>query len=188
MRRFVIGLAILAALAGALLAPLPADDWTRIVTAITIRQPVAQVYDYVTTPGHWPQWHPSSLAVSGAVDHSLLVGERATEDFLVAGRRGRAVWTVIAREAPARWEIEGEVDGRKASVITYTLAQAGAGTRFQRELAYRSPNLLFALLNRLQIRARIEAESSLALERLKQVLEGGQAADATAAPGPQPSR
>jgi hypothetical protein len=37
--------------------------------------------------------------VSGAIDHSLKVGEQVTEDFRVAGRRGRARWTVIERAA-----------------------------------------------------------------------------------------
>lgn len=185
MKKLVIALAIVAALAGVMLAPLPFDDSTHIVTTTTIEQPIAQVYEYVTTPRNWPQWHPSSVAVSGAADHSLALGERATEDFVVAGRRGRAVWTVIAREAPSRWRIEADVDGRKAGVITYMLTQEGAGTRFVRELAYRSPNLLFALLNRAHIRGEIEAESAEALRRLKQVLEGGlRAARAQGSPRP----
>jgi hypothetical protein len=67
--------------------------------------------------------------------------------------------------------IAGEVNGRHAGAVTYTLASAGAGTRFDRELVYASPNLLFAALNRLGIRAKIESESAEAVRRLKQVLE-----------------
>jgi len=66
----------------------------------------------VTTAGNWPQWHPSSLDVSGAVDHSGLPGEQVTEQFLVAGRRGSVTWTVRERQAPYRWMINGVIHGR----------------------------------------------------------------------------
>jgi hypothetical protein len=38
-------------------------------------------------------------------------------------------------------------------MITYMLTQEGMGSRFVRELVYRSPNLFFALPNRVSIRA-----------------------------------
>ncbi len=56
-------------------------------------------------------WHPSSLGVSGATDHSLEPGEEVTQEFLVVGRRGRAVWTVRERVYPRRWVIDGRVEG-----------------------------------------------------------------------------
>jgi hypothetical protein len=46
--------------------------------------------------------------VSGTTDHPLDLDEQVTEDFLVAGRRGRVVWTVVVGEAPERWVIAGE--------------------------------------------------------------------------------
>jgi uncharacterized protein YndB with AHSA1/START domain len=171
MKRLMIALAVLAVAVGALFAPLPFEDETRIVTSTAIDRSPAQVYAYVTTPGNWPKWHPSSLGVSGETDHPLALGEAATEDFVVAGHRGRAKWTVTLRETPSRWRIEAEVDGRKAGVITYTLTEEGTSSRFVREFVYRSPNLLFALLNRLSIRAQVEAESAEALRRLKRVME-----------------
>ena len=39
---------------------------TRVTTTTEISRPVEEVFDYLTTPGNWPRWHPSSLAVSGA--------------------------------------------------------------------------------------------------------------------------
>lgn len=70
---------------------------TRIFTSTIIHRPIDLVFDYVTTPGNWPRWHPSSLAVTGATDHSLAVGEQLEETFRVAGRSGRVVWTVTER-------------------------------------------------------------------------------------------
>ena len=62
---------------------------TRICNSIQIRQPIEQVFDFITTPGNWPQWHPASVSVGGNVDHSLLPGEAIMENISVAGHRGQ---------------------------------------------------------------------------------------------------
>jgi hypothetical protein len=100
------------------------------------------------------------------------VGEQCTEAFLVAGRRGSAVWTVRERSVPHRWVIAGEIVGRDScGIITYTLTSKNGGTQFEREFVYPAPNLLFRLLNTLFIRRRVQGESDLALQQLKQALE-----------------
>jgi uncharacterized protein YndB with AHSA1/START domain len=144
---------------------------TRIYTKTSIRRPAEQVYNYVTTPGTWPKWHPSSLKVTGAIDHSLALGEQVAEDFLVAGRRGRVVWTVREREAPRRWLIQAEVEGGGGGTVAYTLTPDGDATLFEREFIYRTPGPLFKLLDVLYMRRRIEGESEQALRNLKRVLE-----------------
>src|SRR5262249_24724679 len=106
----------------------------RVYTSATIARPITHVFEYVSTPGKWPEWHPSSLGVTGAADHSLEVGEQCTESFLVAGRRGQVVWTVRERVAPSRWVIEGVVQkSGGGGTITYTLAPVEGGTSFERE-------------------------------------------------------
>jgi uncharacterized protein YndB with AHSA1/START domain len=145
---------------------------TRIYTTATIACPLEALFDYVTTPAHWPEWHPSSLGVSDSADHSLLVGERVTERFLVAGRRGSVVWTVAEREAPQRWVIVGAIEGASSGgTITYTLTQRADGVFFEREFVYPAPNALFAILDTLIVRRRIQAESEQATRRLKTKME-----------------
>ena len=171
-RTLAIAAAVLVA-AGAVLwfAP-PLQPDTRIVNAVTIARTPQQVFDYVTTPANWPRWHPSSLAVRGATDHPLAVGESVIEDFLVAGRRGTVTWTVTAREAPVRWSIDGRnADSRGGGSVTYTLRPEGEGTRFTRDFSYRMPNLLAAILDDLYVRVRVAAESAEAVSRLKAALE-----------------
>ena len=174
MKHWPIGAVAAAILVLTALGPLPFDERTTIRHEVVIGQPPELVFAYVTTPASWPRWHPSSIAVSGMVDHSLQRGEQVTEEFLVAGYRGRAVWRVLARDAPRRWMIEGEVGGRRAGHVTYRLAPDDGGTRFEREFVYPSPHLVFLVMNRLRIRARVEAESAEAVRRLKQVLEAAQ--------------
>ena len=147
---------------------------TRISTTTEIAQPVERVYEFVTTPGTWPEWHPSSLGVSGDIDHSLAVGEQVTEEFFVAGRRGTVIWTVTEREIPRRWTIEGTITTSKGGggTITYQVAPSGTGARFQRDFVYAMPNPLYALLDALILRRRVRNESVEALRRLKAALEG----------------
>ncbi len=144
---------------------------TYIYTTIQIQTPIERAFDYVTTPGNWPQWHPSSLGVSGATDHSLEPGEQVTEEFRVAGRRGRVVWTVRERKAPRRWVIDGWVEGGGSGTIIYALTPHLEGTTFERDFVYAMPNPLLAVLDWLVLRRRVEAESTEALRRLKGVLE-----------------
>ncbi len=145
---------------------------TRIYKTIRINLSIEEVFDYATTPGNWPDWHPSSLGVSGATDHSLEPGEQVTEKFRVAGRRGQVVWTVREREAPRRWTIAGEIEGGGGSgTITYTTTRREGATLFERDFVYEMPNPLLALLDRLVLRRRVEAETGEALRRLKDVLE-----------------
>jgi hypothetical protein len=82
---------------------------SRVLSRPTIARSPEEVFSYVTTPGHWPEWRPASLGVTGATDHSLLVGEEVRESFLVAGRRGRAQCIVAAREEPGRRVILGQL-------------------------------------------------------------------------------
>lgn len=145
---------------------------TRIRNTVRIERPIEQVFEYVTTPAHWPEWHPASINVRDATDHSLEVDEQVTEEFRAAGRRGSVIWTVRERDAPRRWVIHGELSRGGSGWITYALTPEGGGTRFERELVYNLPDPLWRLLDRVVLRWRMRRESAAALRRLKAVLEG----------------
>lgn len=144
-----------------------------ISTTIRIERPVEEVFAYVTTPESWLDWHPSSVRITGDTDHSLLVGEKVTEEFVVAGRSGQVTWTVTDREVPKRWTISGHVHNAGGGDIAYSLTPDADGTLFVREFTYKMENWILSLLNWLLIRRRIEKESMEALRRLKSVLETG---------------
>jgi uncharacterized protein YndB with AHSA1/START domain len=144
---------------------------TRIYNSIQIRQPIERVFDFITTPANWPQWHPASLSVSRNADHSLLKGEAVTEDISLAGRRGQVTWSVRERSAPRRWLIDGKGKDAGRATITYTLTPHPDGTNFERELVYTMPNALLTVLDWLIIRSRMKADSAEALQGLKRMLE-----------------
>lgn len=145
---------------------------SEIVSTVVINRPVAKVFDYVTTPANWLAWHPSSVRVSGATDHSLEVGEQVQEDFIVAGRAGGIVWTVIEREAPTGWAIEGHVHRAGGGIIRYSLIAEGQATRFVRNFTYTMDNAFLSILDVLFVRRRIRSESGEALTALKAALDG----------------
>jgi hypothetical protein len=143
----------------------------RIVTTTHINVAMEELFDFLTTPGNWPRWHPSSLGVRGAVDHSLDAGEQVTEDYRVAGQNGTAVWTVRERAAPVRWVIDGVAENGSAAIITYTLTGDAHGTQFQRELIITKLPAAGTKADPATFQKAVEAESSEALRRLKRVLE-----------------
>jgi uncharacterized protein YndB with AHSA1/START domain len=144
---------------------------TRVVASIEIGAPIERVFDYATTSGNWPCWHPVSRAVSGATDHSAAPGERITEEIETGGRRWRAFWTVVERTPPHRWVIEGAAEGGGSATLTYRLTPRDGGTHFERELVYRMPNRWLAVIDVLVIRRRMAAQSAEALRRIKDILE-----------------
>ncbi|AKC72379.1 hypothetical protein MB84_12670 [Pandoraea oxalativorans] len=166
---FLLGAVAIVALLS--LLPLPFERQTHVVTVVTLRAPPQAVYDYVTTPANWPKWHPASLAVQGVTDHPLTVGEEVAEEFRLAGRHGILHWKVVEAKPPFEWRIEGEVNRRPSGAVRYTLTPDGTGTRFRRDFMYRTPNLLFLILDPVFIGPRMRAESAQGASQLEQVFE-----------------
>ena len=178
MQRAIVGIVVLA---GVLLAvvflPLPwPDRWvgTHLVNAVEVSAPPPRVFAYVATPANWPRWHPASRAVRGVVGRTPGVGESVVETFEIAGRRDEATWTTVELDPPRRWRFTASATGGGHAEIAYTLTPAGDGTRFVREVAYRGPNLAFAILDRLKIRAIMASDSAAALANVKRDVEAAQ--------------
>jgi uncharacterized protein YndB with AHSA1/START domain len=145
---------------------------TRIFTTIHISCPINQVFEYLTTPDKWSEWHPSVHFVKGATDHSLKVGEQVTENYSQAWCRRCVVWTVVEREELRRWIIDGiDSEGNDAGRVAFTFKQATNGTLFEREFTYQISNIFSAFLDWLIFCPRKKAESAEALRRLKEHLE-----------------
>ncbi|MDM8356835.1 SRPBCC family protein [Pandoraea communis] len=168
-RAFLFVLGAVALLALLSLLPLPFERQTRVVNTVTLSAPPQIVYDYATTPSHWPKWHPASVTVQGATDHPLKVGEEVAEEFRLAGRHGIIHWKVAGANPPLEWRIEGEVNRRPSGEVRYRLTPDGTGTRFERDFIYRTPNLLFLILDPIFIGPRMRAESAQGAKQLEHI-------------------
>lgn len=140
-----------------------------IRTSVVINQPLERVFEFVIRACRQSQWR---WTASPADSPPPTVGDSFTEDFLVAGKRGRITWTVREFRPPHRWVLSGVCpDGGTATMI-YGFWAAPGGARVKRELSYNVPALMDGLGDFLTLRNRIQAESADALRRLKHVVEG----------------
>ena len=53
---------------------MPTDTYS-----VIIKKPIEMVFNYVTTPGWWPIYHPTSKKVEPFVTHSLQIRESTVD-------------------------------------------------------------------------------------------------------------
>lgn len=129
-----------------------------------INAPLATVYDYVTQPDRWHEWHPTSLGAETGTSGSLGAGSRFTEMIDLLGVRVPMSYRVQIARRPDEFECvftSLAVDGS----IHYFLQPFRDGTLFKRVLTYET-ELQLATLHE-----RMHELSAIALDRLKQRLE-----------------
>lgn len=140
---------------------------TLLRQSIDIPAPPAAVYDYVTRPLRWKEWHHSSLAVQEVADESLVAGRRFEEDVNAGGRRRHLAWMVEESRAGQRWRASAYMEDGSTVRLTYEFEADGAGTRFTRTLEYVLAPRLLRWMNDLFLWKRVERESQAALARLR---------------------
>ena len=129
-----------------------------------INAPLETVYDYVTQPDRWHEWHPTSLGAETGTSGSLGAGSRFTEMIDLLGVRVPMSYRVQIARRPDEFKCvftSVAVDGS----IHYFLQPFRDGTLFKRVLTYET-ELQLATLHE-----RMHELSAIALDRLKQRLE-----------------
>ncbi|WP_226477531.1 SRPBCC family protein [Pseudomonas sp. MWU16-30323] len=129
-----------------------------------IQVPIETVYDYVTQPDRWHEWHPTSLGADTGTTGSLPTGHRFTETIDLLGVQVPMSYRVQIALRPREFKTAFTslaVDG----CIHYFLQAQGNGTLFTRVLTYETELQLTTL------HARMIALSNQALDQLKQRLE-----------------
>ena len=118
---------------------------TKLVSA-TIARPPDEVFDWVTTPGFWPQCSPITLSVeTNEPWRPLREGDHCREHVRVLAWRGHFDLKVEVLERPFRCVLTGAVAGdsvlsrlavHEHARVEYTLSEENGGTRITRELTY----------------------------------------------------
>ena len=136
----------------------------------------ARLYDYVTQPWRWHEWHPSSRSAQASVQ-VLHVGDEFDE-VVALQPLSPLPWTlrrathyrVLAATPSICWEAEGRMrDGWLR--LRYEFAAIGGGSRFRRTLSYDASGLsrmLLPLLRRRTAELSLIAMTNLA-RRMQQV-------------------
>ena len=171
MRKYALAIAGAALLALGAALVISSNSESRVVSSVRIHREIADVFDFFTTPKNWPRWHPASISVAGATDHSLAIGEEVSEEIRAGSGKVDAVWRVTARDAPHLWRFEGSPAGDARVTITYRLRMDGSETVFERDMQYQFNRLWLRVLDPLFIRCHMERESQQAVSNAKQILE-----------------
>lgn len=138
---------------------------------VSISAPPLAVYDYVTRPALWHEWHPASLGAQDHARQSLRQGERFEEDIRSAGFKRHLTWQVLDSRAAERWEASAAMDDGSTVHLLYQFATDGSGTRFTRTLNYEVKPPVLRLLNQWLFWRKVRAESRRALGNLQQHFE-----------------
>jgi Polyketide cyclase / dehydrase and lipid transport len=118
---------------------------------------------------YWPQWHPASVSVSGAVDQPMHLGDVIREHARIGGLDGEGDWTVVEYERPRRLMLRvlgtpiGDVQ------ITYRFEARDGAVEYTRVLEFDASNLPENL--RMAVERQMETDSAAGLSRLKQLVE-----------------
>jgi uncharacterized protein YndB with AHSA1/START domain len=149
------------------------DNAVSIVSTVRIARAREDVFNFVTTPAYWHQWHPATRSVQNVPERPLIVSETILEHIRAAWRSFDATWTVLECEPHEMWVIATDT-ALGASRITYRFVSvdpARNACEFQRTLEYRSRRWPWTALDATFTRRKLEAQSQTALANLKRVME-----------------
>jgi len=146
-------------------------NFVRVESEVTIKQPPARVFDFVTTPALWHSWHPATVEVRRVPQRPLGQGERALEVIAVGRRRHEAEWLVRECVPPKLWEITTETQNGAARIV-YRCEPTDTGCHFHRTLEFRSRRWPWRALDSTLTRWLLIRQSARALENLRRLLEG----------------
>ncbi|WP_348675505.1 SRPBCC family protein [uncultured Abyssibacter sp.] len=145
-----------------------------LTNSIEIACPPQTLYDYVTQPWRWHEWHPSSK--SAKADSDVLQAGDGFDEVVelepfspLPIRLKRATrYKVLEAVPPSRWVVKGEMkDGWLQ--IEYDFEPTTHGVRFTRTLSYDAGGLSWLLMGFLKPRMR--TLSVVALNNLRTRLE-----------------
>lgn len=96
---------------------------------------IQTVYDYVTQPDRWHEWHPSSVSADTGMHGPLPGGQRFSEIIDLLGLKVRMDYRVLIADSP--WEFKTLFSSFLADgTIHYRLKARGRGTVFKRTFKY----------------------------------------------------
>ncbi len=147
---------------------------TTVVNSITMAQPAVVVYDYVTNPNRWREWHFQSVSVTPERDYALVRGDTFDEIIRTPLGEDFLQWRVIENVENRLWIANGYNAAKNIHIeLTYELNTVGVGqgqTEFTRTLRYEVPNFFWHAVNAVYFKPQVHGHSQLALTALQQKL------------------
>lgn len=146
-----------------------------LTNIITINCNITQLFDYVTQPWLWHEWHPNSISALRNTQ-ILKAGDQFEEDILLTPFtplpikiKKHSVYDVLESIPNQKWMVEGKMNNGMIRIIYEFYALSEHSTEFKRRLIFNtrgSYNLLHPILYRY-----LKKTSAIALHNLKQTFE-----------------
>lgn len=147
---------------------------TILKNTIIINCPVADLFDYVTQPWLWHEWHPNSISATRPAEF-LKVGDQFDEYIELKPMQPLAFtlkrlthYQVIQVEPLQRWVVKGFANNGELS-IEYEFIALERGTQFSRSLSFNLSGIYRLMMPLMS--AYLKKTSVIALNHLKQKLE-----------------
>lgn len=140
---------------------------TQLRQSLEISATPAALFDYVSRPLRWKEWHHSSLEVRGVQDEPLVAGRRFEESVMAAGGlRRELTWLVEESHPGKRWRASAYMADGSTVRLCYEFDASAAGTHFTRSLDYTVAPVFLRLINHFFLQEKVKKESDAALQRL----------------------
>lgn len=140
-----------------------------ITTRAEFRCSTQTLFEYITTPARWHEWHPATADVRDVPNRPLATGETVVERIRTPMGDFDALWTVITCVRAELWVIATQT-ARGDAQITYRVTPIAGGCRFERTLQYRSHPPFTRWLDNTLTRWLLTRQSKRALANLQHVL------------------
>lgn len=145
---------------------------TALTNEILIAASPRQVFDYVSRPDLWHEWHPASTSAE-LPRVPLQVGdafrEIITVKYPLISVKRQTSYSVTISDPTTTWQVQGKSSLFNLT-IHYDFTRVGEGTLFRRTLTYLVHGGL-AYFEPLLVRPKIKSQSAAALLNLKRRLE-----------------
>ena len=142
----------------------------RVTQSIIVRGPLDRVFDLVTTARYWPDWHPATLGVGGAVETPMQLGDLIHERVRIGGTIGENDWIVVEHAHPCRVVLRMPSTRLGNLEIVYRFAPRGDAVEFTRELEFDLMSLPPSM-DKPAIEQQMNTDSAEGLRRLKDLVE-----------------
>lgn len=145
-----------------------------VINTIQINGPLEAIFDLVTTPRFWPQWHPATIGVAGVTERPILLHDVVRERARIGPQVYEGDWTVVEHIRPKKVVLRGP-EGRIQITYSFTAHQDGVeypgGHTFKRELAFTPEDFKASVPDPAMLEKLMSSQSEQALQKLKALVE-----------------
>jgi alkylglycerol monooxygenase len=143
-----------------------------ISQTIIINKSSEAVFEYVTVPNLWHEWHPQSLSVEPELHSSFQQGQAFDEVIQTSFGKDDMSWVVEQNIPNELWVARAYNHTKGVNIrLRYDLVVKAESTQFTRTLHYEMPNFMLHVANFLYFNKYMTEKSWHSLESLKSFLE-----------------